>query len=279
MLKILPIKRFLYLKNKLSKSASKVNILLIVLTLFYISSLFLFDKIHVYLEIESSNCRNYEFKGDVLDIKSLANYSYHTKLNEGRSININFPLRSKVFLMSLCPKEEIIIKKAGIIFRNNKRNVNLFGAVNNCYYCETRYENGELHIKGLTDNSLFEVADYIHLLPLTTRLTHYYLRYFPYLLLISFLIFYLLILPPLKITTVKVLIYSSIILIPILIFFNDIRNTMPPPHINEKAGIGLSQYSGKSILADNILYYVIVFVPYFVYLIFVLFNKNKKLKK
>ena len=275
--KIISLRNIIKIRNCLVKHAATINFILIALSIFYLSTLFLLDKVDVVLNISSQYCKKYEIKGDVLDLSKFNLYRYDASINNSEFINVKFPLRSKVFLLSLCPNENLEIKNA--YFSIGNKNIDLFKAVNNCYYCDIKVKDNAYFIKGNTENSLFEVADYVRLLPFPYRILHYYLRYFPYMIFVSFLIFYLLLFQTIKIIIIKVLIISSLILIPILLYFNKIRMSMPPPRINLREGIGLSQYNGVSILADNLLYYVLILTPYLVYLIMIISEKKKTKKK
>ncbi len=275
MFKYTSIKNFMHLKRSLSNNAFWINLILISSSIFYLFTLIFLDRINVSLNIESNNCKNYVIKGDVLDVLKLTNFSFKATIDNRNNINIKFPLRSKVFLMTLCQNKDLIIRSAVFQFGSNNKKLNLFTAVNNCYYCETKIENRELHVRGLTENSIFEIADYIHLLPFSVRILHYYLRYFPYLILLSCLIYYLIILRPFNKILIKSLIFSSFILISLLLVFDKIRKIMPPSRINEAEGVGLSQFKGLSVVADNILLYLLITIPYIVYLVFYVVKKSK----
>lgn len=265
----------LKLQKYLLKKRKWLNIFLIILSVFYVLSLYLFDKVTILINFTDTNKYNLKVQGDVLDIITLQNYSRSVDLNNKEFINFNFPLRSKVLNIDLNIGDTIFIKSFNLKYLNLD-SINILEANNNCYMCEMTENNYGLNIKALSENSYLENIDYIANFPITLKLIHYYFRYFPYLLIFLFLFRYLII--PLKPDQliIKTVTFTFILLSIILLSFNYLRGLLPPPHISTEKGISLSQYNGISEIADNLLYIFIVITPYFIYLILKFINHPKE---
>lgn len=269
MIRIFKLQKYLLLNSK------RLNNFLIILSLFYILSLFLFDKATILINFTNTNKYKLKAQGDVLDIKTLQNYYQSIDLNNNDLIYFTFPLRSKVLNIDLNAGDTILIKNFNLNYFNSN-SINLLEANNNCYMCEMTENREGLNIKALSDNSYLENIDYVANFSLTLKLIHYYFRYFPYLLIFLFLFRYLII--PLKSDPliIKTVTFTFLLLSVLLLSFNYLRGLLPPPNISSEKGISLSQYIGTSEVADNLLYIFIVITPYFIYLIFNLINHPKE---
>ena len=228
---------------------------------------YVFGYYKIQLNLRSEGCEDFSARADIINVNGSGEYQSNLIKTDQGFYKTEFPLRSKILALSFCPESEIILSKITLIFGDRKVNLDPTRFSWVCRDCDIEIRGNELIVKTNNYGAELESADIIKQFPFSWRLLHIILRYTPYIIVYSFILYLTGKLLPGNRVIYKVAVYSSIFIAFIYYYFDNIRNVFPSGKVRESRPISLSSFKNVSSLADYVIIGTILVFPFTVYLI------------